>query len=184
MGDNEIMRVLIIGKSIVKNENAGATTTHIQLPVEPATIDIGFHLEQCTVAEMTDRLYKEGLFLMSYQILSGNIYCEMTVSSNIVTTDIKEKIERVGAIFIDMEIKRPLRSINHKPIPEYSYSYNEEFMADCHECTARFPFNERGFPVAHDDHHRGEDVCPFCHEELNVEYESIQEAIERVGFTS
>ena len=115
-----------------------------------------------------------------------NISCLLRVpATEDSISELQEAIKALGAKWLGMEITHPRTSITHAPTPRYSYEYNNEFMADCPSCTARFPFNKRGMPYEYGDYDLDEsDVCPFCHEDLEVERETITEAIERVGFTS
>ena len=188
------MRVLIIGDSIEENENVGATVTNIQPRREPPFIGLSLPANNPLSIDATIKKLEElKLLVTSYAMTSSYEESECCYEISCIYNDsvVEDTIERLqdaiksmGIVWLGMEIKTPITTISHAPIPRYSYEYNNEFMADCPSCTARFPFNKRGMPYEYGDYDLDEsDVCPFCHEDLEVERETITEAIERVGFT-
>jgi hypothetical protein len=191
------MRILIDLKSIKKNKDAGSTVTRILTNGEPAECLIKSTVGKITIEEMSEELKKLDCTVTEWSISSeieqvGSTYemkflCNPTIDADHIEK-LQEKIRKVGANWIGMSIHKPSIFHHHDPIPEYSYSYTEpDVMVDCDECTARFPYKERGKSWYYDDYDYGkgdENCCPFCEEEFYVERETIEEANERVKTTN
>ena len=167
----EKYKILIDLSSIKRNENAGQTTT-----VLPGRKTVSFeayqlpeyfkHEENCIINQWTEI---EGI---------KKDFKGIIISEELIQKCIDEKPD----VNISVDIER--QYINHFPIPEYSYEY-ENTKVVCDSCEKEIMTKDLESEEFYDgeDDYFSDTVCPICgaFDCCDLIYESIEDALTRAG---
>lgn len=168
-----MMKILIDLNSIEENEDAGANVTY-----EQDTARCTFKGSHIPLEYLKDDRFIFGTY--SYHSSNdGNPYISGSgYITGAIDTDLLDEVKGL----MDIEITRPVREICHKPIPKYSYSF-ENVEINCSNCGASNNLEdlvEREITIPKDLYEYTEyDCCPNCYEPQQIKYETIDEALKR-----
>ncbi|HEY4756086.1 MAG TPA: hypothetical protein VIH28_08535 [Ignavibacteriaceae bacterium] len=155
--------------SIKRNENAGSTQT-----IFPVCLEFRFECEK----------------LPKYLVDGENCYITTSQETdldlkNIFTGVLSGSPELIDGFnlsdFTNIEIEQHAQTVNHLPIPEYSFQ-RENGIVTCSECgknTNYFDIQS----IHHPEYEIDNEICAYCRtvEPFDYEYESIEDALKRKG---
>ncbi len=163
------MKVFIDLQSIKANPRVGATRTYIE---NGKSAKIALKIPECKSFFFK---YKNRLIFLSNIHPNNARGTRQSFKLYQVIGDIDELLpdaQKLPKNSIDIQVYCHIQTINHAPEPEWLYKHKNPVI-QCSNCGAKTKAND----LAVDD--SGELSCPTCEEMLNIECESIEEALKR-----
>ena len=122
---------------------------------------------------------EKNCIILSWQEKDGTIY---NIEGEIFSDELIERIFNENPKGIEVEIKNNSTTVNHAPIPKYSFTYKNTKVVCC-ECGEKIMTDDLQSDESSDGEYYSDKICPKCgaFDCCLIEYEKINDVVKNLN---